>query len=202
MFRSFAVVPAAGTSARMGAPKLLLPLGGRAIIERVLASWTGSRVTRTVVVVRPGDEALLERCRAMAVDVVVPRRAPADMKASVVAAIEHIESTYSPAAADTWLVAPADMPALASEAIDAVLDAYDVANPTATAPTFEGRRGHPLLMPWGVAADVAALRPDEGVNALARRLPMREVAWADRSILHDVDTPEDIALMVRGAMPG
>jgi molybdenum cofactor cytidylyltransferase len=61
MFRSFAIVPAAGRSARMGAPKLLLPLGDRPVIDWVLAAWTASRVTRTVVVVRADDAPLLER---------------------------------------------------------------------------------------------------------------------------------------------
>ena len=59
MFRSFAVVPAAGRSERMGAPKLLLPLGDSTVIEHVLAAWTASPVTRTVVVVRADDAELL-----------------------------------------------------------------------------------------------------------------------------------------------
>ena len=195
MFRSFGVVPAAGLSARMGAAKLLLPLGGRTIIERVLASWTASGVTRTVVVVRPGDAALVERCRQLDVDVVVPRRAPIDMKASVAAAIEHIEAAYAPAASDAWLLAPADTPRLSAQAIDAVLAAYDSAHPTAVAPTFEGLRGHPLLLPWMSAADVRRLGPDEGVNALVARLPVREVEWCDASIVRDLDTPAEYALL-------
>lgn len=197
MFRSFAIVPAAGVSARMGAPKLLMPFGGRAMIDWVLTSWTASRVTRTVVVVRPGDEALLGHCREFDLDVVVPTCAPADMKASVVAAIAHIEAAYAPAAFDAWLLAPADMPRLAARAIDAVLGAYDAANPMPVAPAFMSRRGHPLLMPWKVAAQVAHLQPHEGVNALAARTAVREVAWTDATILHDLDTPDDFARLER-----
>lgn len=179
----------------MGAAKLLLPVGGRTVIERVLASWAASGVTRTVVVVRPGDAALVERCREWDVDVVVPRRAPVDMKASVMAAIAHIGAAYAPAATDAWLLAPADMPGLSARAIDVVLAAYDAAHPTAVALAFEGRRGHPLLLPWKSAADVRLLQPDEGVNALAARLPVREVAWRDASIVRDLDTPADFALL-------
>lgn len=199
MVRSFAIIPAAGVGARMGAPKLLMPVGGQAMIDWALAAWSASRVTRTVVVVRPGDDALLARCRRFNVDVVVPSYAPMDMKASVLAAIEHIESAFSPRRSDAWLLAPADMPRLSSQAIDAVLGAYDGAHPMATAPTFGGRRGHPLLMPWSVAAEVARLPPHEGVNALAARLPILEVAWPDDSILHDVDTPADAARIERSA---
>ena len=41
--RSFAVVPAAGRSRRMGRPKLLLPWGESTIIQQVLGAWRASQ---------------------------------------------------------------------------------------------------------------------------------------------------------------
>ncbi|HMP05911.1 MAG TPA: NTP transferase domain-containing protein, partial [Lacipirellulaceae bacterium] len=66
--RSFAIVPAAGRSVRMGAPKLLLPVAGRPLIDHVLAAWSASRSTRIVVVVRGDDHALATRCRQFPVE--------------------------------------------------------------------------------------------------------------------------------------
>lgn len=193
MFRSYAIVPAAGGSARMGAPKLLLPIGGQSIMARVLSAWTASRATRTIVVVRPDDARLAAICRACDVDVVVPSAAPVDMKQSVQLAIEQIAATYRPRASDAWLLAPADMPWLKPAAIDAVVAAYDPGNPCAVAPTFAGRRGHPLLLPWQVASDVARLQAGAGVNSIAARMPVCDVPWPDASILQDLDTPADVA---------
>jgi molybdenum cofactor cytidylyltransferase len=193
MVRSFAIVPAAGVSRRMGAAKLLLPLGGRPLIEHVLSSWTASGVTRTVVVARPGDDALLAACHRFDVDIVVPRLAPGDMKESVRLALGHIESSYSPAPHDAWLLAPADLPGLSTAAINAVLQGYEAHEPVAVALTCEGRRGHPVLMPWSSAALVDTLGRDEGINALVARTVVREIAWPDAGILQDVDTPHEYA---------
>jgi molybdenum cofactor cytidylyltransferase len=193
MFRSFGVVPAAGASTRMGAAKLLLPIGGRPLIEHVLAAWTASGVTRTVVIAKPGDDALVEACGRFDVDVVVPLQAPDDMKASVGLALAHIESHYSPALQDAWLLAPADLPGLSARVIKAVLAAYDAGDPAAIVPTFERRRGHPVLMPWASAALVERLAPDEGVNSLVSQMRVNEIAWPEPAILHDVDTPSEYA---------
>lgn len=195
-FRSYAIVPAAGVSARMGSHKLLLPLGGRTVIERVLESWRNSRVTRTVVVVRRDDAELIGRCLAVGVDVVVASVAPPDMKASVELALGYVRERFAPSPQDAWLLAPADLPRLATAAIDAVLAAYDQARPTAVALTFGGERGHPVLLPWSCCEGVSRLGPNEGVNALLQAAAVREVPWCDDSILRDLDTPHDFAALV------
>src|SRR5438874_8065053 len=100
--RHFAIVPAAGHSVRMGQPKLLLPLAGRPLIAHVIEAWQRSRVDQIIVVVRPGDEALAEilRERRDRVDIVIPVLPPPDMKASIQAALAHIERNYAPSADD------------------------------------------------------------------------------------------------------
>jgi molybdenum cofactor cytidylyltransferase len=193
MFRSFGIVPAAGQSARMGAPKLLLPLGGRTVIEHVLAAWTASRVTRTVVVVRGDDATLVERCRRFDVDVVSPPQAPPEMKDSVAFALAHIAARYAPAEDDAWLVAPADVPRLDAATIDAVLAAYDPRRPTAIAPVRRGKRGHPTLLPWAAAGRVRDLAAEEGVNALVARVPLVEFACDAAGVVDDLDVPADYA---------
>ena len=82
-FRSFAIVPAAGLSTRMGRPKLLLPWKGATIIDYVLEAWTSSGVSAVVIVVRKRDGDLAAACRGHAsVEVVSPDTDPEDMKAS------------------------------------------------------------------------------------------------------------------------
>jgi molybdenum cofactor cytidylyltransferase len=195
--RSYAIVPAAGASVRMGAHKLLMSLGGRTLIERVLASWRESEVTRAVVVVWGADAPLLERCAAAGVDVVAAESRPPDMKASVQLALQHVAARYSPDPNDAWLLAPADLPQLSSAAINAVLAAYDRERPSAVAPAFDGERGHPLLLPWALAERVATLAADVGVNSILQEISVREVVWGDDSILRDVDTRCDFASLLK-----
>ncbi len=191
MPNSFAIVPAAGRSRRMGAPKLLLPWGASTVIEHVLAAWQASRTTHTVVVVHPDDEALAEVCRTSGAEVVVPSEPPPDMKVSVRLALEYVTERYAPHERDAWLLAPADMPTLSTDVINRVLAAYQADRSKIIVPVHAGRHGHPALFPWSLAADVAHLAENEGVNRLLARHPVREVECPAEALAVDLDTPED-----------
>lgn len=193
MLRSFAVIPAAGLSTRMGAHKLLLPLAGRPLVEYALAAWAGSRVTRAVFVVRADDEELALVCRRYSVDLVVPSAPPQDMKQSVRHALRHVEAAYSPADDDALLLAPADLPGLTPSIVDRAIREYETTRPEAVVPAFGGKRGHPLVLPWVRAQEIHSLSPDEGVNALTARIPVRELDWQLAQVVDDVDTQSDYA---------
>ncbi len=199
VIRSFAVIPAAGKSARMGAHKLLLPLGGRAVIDHVLDAWTASAVMRTVVIVRHDDDRLIDHCRRFGVDVLTAIEPPADMKASIQVGVSHLQARYRPADDEPWLVAPADSPRLSAVLIDALLTAYDPATPMALAPTFQGRRGHPLLMPWSYSSQVSQLAPRDGFDRVLESAPVCELPWRDSSILDDFNRPSEYARLVNDA---
>ena len=123
--RFFAIVPAAGRSARMGQPKLLLPWGERTLIEHVLATWRASGVTNTTIVVHPADTELADKCHRAGVEVVTPPHPPADMKASIGHALAHVAARFTPCDADAWLVAPADMPGVSAPLINQVIAAHN-----------------------------------------------------------------------------
>jgi molybdenum cofactor cytidylyltransferase len=201
MPRSFAVVPAAGRSERMGQPKLLLPWGERTVIEAVLAAWRTSSVTATVVVVHPFDQDLAELCRKAGARVIVPPAPPPDMKASVTHALAAITTDYEPASDDIWALVPADMPWLRSDLIDAMLGDFARTGAEILVPTYKGRRGHPVLFRWSLAAEVGRLSEVEGVNGLLKRHPPAEFASPDDSVLGDLDTPEDFAKACRRLRP-
>jgi molybdenum cofactor cytidylyltransferase len=199
VFRSFGIVPAAGQSVRMGRPKLLLPWGGRPLVGQTLAAWQASLVERVVVVVRPDDKALAEVVRSCGVEPLVPPTPPPDMKASVQAALRWLADRCQPAPEDAFLVAPADMPRLSSQVINCVLAAYAALDrPQIVVPTLQGRRGHPVLFPWLLAAEVEALPPGEGLRTLCQQHALHCVACDDKVAAGDdpfldLDTPQDYA---------
>ena len=195
--RAFAVVPAAGRSARMGSPKLLLPwrADGTPVIAAVLDAWRSAAVERIVVTVHPDDAALAEVCRRCGAEVVVPAAPPPEMKSSIAAALEHLRRTAAPRDDDCWLVAPADLPLLAPATIRRVVAGYDSRRPTVVRPRHAGRFGHPVLLPWSMAADVSQLPPDAGLNALLGRPDRTEVACDADCIAADIDTPAEYAAL-------
>ncbi len=193
-FRSFAIIPAAGESRRMGTPKLLLPWGKSTVIETLLSAWLASQINRVVVVIRAFDEPLEERLRSLDVDVAIADPSPPDMKASVCVGLNHVCKHYCPAANDACLLAPADMPQLPTSIINAVLSHYDPDSPAICVPTIDGKRGHPLLVPVAMMAEIEHLPSNEGLNALLNRLGYERIEcgqFATAGDWRDLDTPRD-----------
>lgn len=195
--RSFAIVPAAGRSRRMGQDKLLLPWGDCTVIESLLASWRASGVDEIVVVMRQDQTELPSRCGD--VSIVIPEIAPPEMKDSVLAALTYIRENFSPVENDVWLLAPADMPQLDPTVVTRLVAAHDPTSPTIMVPASGGRRGHPVLFPWACADAVAKLAANEGVNALLERHPVRELECGNSEIHGDLDTPGDYERLRRDA---
>lgn len=189
--RSFAIIPAAGHSRRMGRHKLMLPFEESTVLERVLQSWQASGVDDIVVVARRRDDDVLRACGELGVHAVTPHDDPAEMKISIQHGLEYVRECCSPEVEDAWLLAPADSPRLSSTVIELLLSAYQPAQASIVVPTYDGRRGHPVLLPWPLSGEVVDLGVNEGVNALLDRHAVREIACPEPSILDDLDTPDD-----------
>ena len=194
--RSFAIIPAAGTSQRMGSPKLLLPWKGKPIIEHVLAAWSASPVSHIVAIVRRGDQQLQTLGRQFDVELVCPTNDPPQMKHSVEIGLRHVAAEHDPADSDVWLLAPADMPRLTTTAINEIVAAHDPQQPAIIVPVVDGRSGHPVLFPWSVGQGIFQLSDDQGVNHLVKAGPTRRIQLTQVGCLQDVDTPEDYQRML------
>jgi molybdenum cofactor cytidylyltransferase len=186
-----AVVPAAGRGSRMGRPKLTLPVGGRPIIERVVAALRGGGVDRVLVVVGPHDPGVAPLAAAAGAEVCELPHATADMRATVEYGLAWLEDHGPP---DAWLLAPADYPALDAESVKAILATHR-REPTlpVIAPTFGGRRGHPVLIAWRLVAGLRVWPDGRGIDDYLRQFEREalDVPVAKAGVVQDVDTPED-----------
>jgi molybdenum cofactor cytidylyltransferase len=203
MARYFAIVPAAGHSRRMGQAKLLLPLAGQPLICHTLAAWLQSQASKVVVVVRADDNQLAAVAARAGAEVVAASPPPPDMKASIQAAMRHLDAMYCPQITDALLIAPADMPRLNAAIVNRLIAQHRAAAPHGAAdrdailaPTLSGKPGHPVLFPWRYAAEIDALRADEGLDAIVRRQPPRlipcdDLITAGERPFADIDTPAD-----------
>lgn len=162
-----AVVLAAGAASRFGEPKqrLLLP----AVLERLAAS-----PVEEVVVVSGAHELNAPGARVV--------HCP-DWELGPGASLRCGLSAL-PAEAEAAVVVLADGPNLAPEAVERVLEAWGERTDDVVAASYDGNRGHPLVM--GRAAWPAV--PDEGLRALRVRL----VPCDDLGSPGDVDRPEDL----------
>lgn len=183
----------------MGAPKLLLPLAGRTVLARLLAALDRPGIAGRAVVVRPDDHDLAREAEACGATVVRPAVPPPDMRASVEAALEDIENRHAPAPEDGWLLVPADHPVLDGDVIDALAGSFRAGGCEIVVPVCRGRRGHPAIFRWRLAAAVRALPADAGINRLLHdhQSSVCELPVANEAVLCDLDTPEDYAALLR-----
>jgi molybdenum cofactor cytidylyltransferase len=190
-----AIVPAAGRSERMGRPKLLLDIEGRPLIQRVITALRDGGVTRMIVVAPPSSApegpqitALAEQAGA---EVVVPATRPPEMRDSLELGLERLAQDPPP---ERVVVTPADSPGITSELVARLLDAAAFRPDRVVIPFCRGRRGHPVVLPWRLAAEIRALPSGAGLNALVARHGHRvfELAVDDSGAVADLDTPEDL----------
>ncbi len=192
-----AIVPAAGRSRRMGRPKLLLPTTGEGttLIAHVVTALRQGGADRVVVVAPPEDSeegpAVASAAREAGAIVVAPRERPAEMRDSIEIGLA---TAARPTPPEHVLVAPGDIPGITAQIV-AALVAESIRRPEKiVVPRCGERRGHPLVLPWSLAADVASLPKDQGFNALLARHQslVVELAVADERVADDIDSPEDL----------
>jgi len=189
-----ALVPAAGLSRRMGRPKLTLPVGGVPLIARVVAAFRAGGAGRVVVIAppigTPGASELVEAARDAGAELLIAPAPPPDMRASVELGLGRLDEGPGPSAV---LLAPGDSPGLDARSVSRVIRRAAGSPGRIIIPRHDGRRGHPLLLPWPMAREIWQLPPGVGVNALlARHADAVEFAETDDpGILADLDTPED-----------
>ena len=190
----FAVIPAGGRSQRMGRPKLALPLGDHTVLEHVIAALRGAGVEHILVVVGPHVPELIPLAEQAGADVLRLAEATADMRATVEHGLRWLEDHRHPQGEDAWLLVPADHPTLNPAVVRRLIEGRE-AKPGSTIviPTFQGRRGHPVLFGWGHVQGIRAFPGGQGLNAYIRQqaADVLELAVDTGAILCDLDTPED-----------
>jgi molybdenum cofactor cytidylyltransferase len=186
----WAVILAAGESRRMGTQKLLLPFGDTTIVQAVVRTALASRVDRGLVVLGADRDAVRPKLEACGVAFAVNEDYRLGMLSSVQAGFRAL-----PGKAEAAVIMLGDQPFLAARVVDAVIGAYRESRKGMVIPTFQGRRGHPILVDLKFRAEVLEIDPVEGLRRLIRAHPedISEVEVADANILRDLDTPEDYA---------
>jgi molybdenum cofactor cytidylyltransferase len=180
------VILAAGLSSRAGCFKMEWRLGDRTLIEWAVAGMLPV-VDRIVVV--GGFQ--VERLRAILdgaprVEVVCNERYAAGMFSSVKAGLRHVRSSR-------LFLLPGDHPLVRAEVYQAMLDVTgDV-----VIPTFQGRKGHPVLMSARLIDHILEAPDSATLRDIIQCYGFETVDIADEGIVLDVDDPDSYQMARR-----
>ncbi|MSR46445.1 MAG: nucleotidyltransferase family protein [Planctomycetes bacterium] len=183
------VVLAAGRSSRMGSPKPLIMIDGEPALVRVLRIARTARLRAQVVLGFFADEV------RSAIDLrgvaIVTNPAPELGQSS---SIRCGAAALPPGAA--MVLWPVDHARVTEATFVALLAAFRARGQgiELVAPSYCGRRGHPLLAGSAAVDELRTLPPDAPAHTIVRRDPARvhHVSVADRMVVDDFDTPEDL----------
>jgi molybdenum cofactor cytidylyltransferase len=187
--RIAAVVLAAGRSTRMGGPNKLLAEIARRPLARIAVEEALASGAKPVIVVTGHQRADVERALAgLPVRLVHNPDFAQGLGTSLKAGIAAV-----PAEADGAVVCLGDMPQVDASLIDRLIAAFDPDRGALVAmPTFEGKRGNPVLWSRRFFPDLMAIDGDVGARHLIGRYgeAVVEVPVEGKAALVDIDTPE------------
>jgi molybdenum cofactor cytidylyltransferase len=195
---TFAIIPAAGHSTRMGRPKLSLPLGDRTVLERVIAALRDGGVDRVTVVLGPQVSELIPLVNSAGAEVCLLSKPTPDMRATVEYGLRWLEERYQPRPNDWWLLAPGDHPGFSADVVRQLLGMAGQGDASILVPVHAGRRGHPTVISWKHATGIRALPTGEGINRYLRahEAETLQLEVTEPGVLLDLDTPEDYQRLV------
>ncbi|SDB45301.1 NTP transferase domain-containing protein [Bauldia litoralis] len=189
--RVAAVILAAGRSRRMGGPnKLVATVGGRPLVRIAAEAALASRAESVVVVTghRPGEvETALGGLETRLVhNPDYAEGLSTSLKAGIAALPEDVDGA---------VVMLADMPGVDAQTIDQLIESFDPdSGALVVLPTFQGKRGNPVLWSKRLFPDLLTVEGDTGGRHLlgTHRDAVVEVETG-RAVAVDVDTPEALA---------
>lgn len=181
------VLLAAGGSMRFGAPKLLAPLPDGTPVAAAAARSLRAGVDVAVAVVRPEDRELAALLTGEGLCAVAFPGAARGMGASLGFGVEALGE------AEGWVIALADMPFIQSATVHRVAAAL-ASGAMLAAPSYQGRRGHPVGFARRWRAELTALDGDCGARDLLDRHAglLSLCPTRDAGILRDIDVPQDL----------
>lgn len=186
-----AIIPAAGLSSRMGGQviKPLLPWRHHTVIEEIITTLLTAGLSQIVVVTGHQHQALEAALASCPVRCLFnPNYASGEMLSSLQVGLQAL-----PAGCSGALVALADQPQMQVSVVQKMLKAFaESDNQAIVIPSYQMRRGHPVVLPRRLWAEVLALPQGATLRAVlqAHVDEIRYVVVDTPTVLADLDTPQ------------
>ena len=183
------VILAAGESRRMGHDKALLPLGERTFLSHLIEVLQGEVAPVVVVLGHHADE--IAKTLTAPSETIVLRNPdyPLGQLSSLQVALRHLENQR---VAGT-LVCLVDHPAASKMVVRELVKRFRKSAAPLVIPTYNGRRGHPVLFSRCLFPELLKAPLEEGARSVVRQHggEIEFVAVNEPGILLDVDVPAD-----------
>lgn len=179
------IILASGFSKRIAENKLLLPVCGIPLVERVIRAAKASRLDEVILVYRQEEVRRIgEDCQALTVFNDEAREGQS-------AAVKRgIECTHPETGAFMFLVG--DQPFLTFQILDTLIATWEEHPDHIIVPCYGGKRGNPVIFPVHLKKELLSLSGDiGGRSVIERNGRVKQVEIRDPRSGFDIDTKED-----------
>lgn len=180
------IILAGGASSRLGRPKQLLPWHGQVLVWHVARTALAADLSPVVLVTGFSSEAVRSALMDLPVDFVYNADWRSGLSTSVKAGLRALPPYIGGA---VFLLA--DQPQISPGLVRSLVESHASTLSALVAPQIDGQRANPVLFDRRTFPELMELSGDAGGRALFARYRPTWVPWHDRSLLLDVDTPED-----------
>ena len=189
----YAVILAAGDSRRMGKQnKLLLPIGGEALLVKLVASVCASDVGQVLVVIGHEAEKIRRELNEFPLNFVYNPNFSEGMTTSIKYGVKVVSDEC-----DGLLICLGDMPFINTSEINKLIHAY-VKNRIKgkgliVVPVFKRQRGNPVLFSIEFQNDILEHKKESGCKEVIMKNSdsVMEIEMDTENMILDVDTMED-----------
>lgn len=180
------IILASGFSKRMEQEKLLMPVGGFALVERVLRAARASRLDDVILIYQ--KEEIEKIGRKYGITTVYNSRADEGQSAAVKLGIHAANPKTT-----GFMFMVGDQPFLNPSTINILIDTFLQDSQSIIVPVYNGLRGNPVLFPSALKKELLVLEGDRGGRMLIDAMPERVnlVSLDEELSGTDIDTAED-----------
>jgi len=185
------IILAAGLSIRFPGNKLLSKIGGKPVIRRVVEQAIQSRADEVVVVLGYDSERVKEALKGLECTFVYNESYLEGQSTSVRKGVASVSNH-----AEAVLILPGDVALISSKIIDTVIEEYRRTDGLILVASYKGHAGHPILISHTLFGEIEGINEETmGLKALVdrHRSSVKKVETGSRSVLIDIDTPEDFS---------
>src|SRR6516225_4850122 len=190
------IVLAAGESSRMGTDKARLGYKNSTFLETILNTLGAAGVERMAVVLGHHAEEIRRTMNLGGAEVAINRDYRRGQTSSLQTGLNALEG----AELEAVIVCLVDHPAVSAQTLRRLVDSFSESRAPVVIPTYQGRRGHPVVIGRPLFDELKSLGPDAGANTVVHRYQAvaQFVEVNDLGVLLDIDDPESYRKLIEG----
>jgi molybdenum cofactor cytidylyltransferase len=188
IFLLAAIIVSAGASSRMGRPKALLPYRESTFLEHLIEITHHPRVGVIRVVLGAGAENIRTAAKINPSMVVVNPNWEQGQLSSICAGIKSLDGMDTAG----LILCPVDHPLVTADLVSNLIAQFFLNHKLIVVPTFNGRRGHPVIFSSSLYSELLDAPPAKGARAVvwAHAADVLEVPTTEEGVVLNINDPD------------